>query len=43
MILEAVFQVTKEQGLEAVEARWLAKVIWCFRQPIFSQYDPMTY
>lgn len=42
MILEAAFQITREQGFEAVNARSLAKVIGCSTQPIFSQYAVMT-
>lgn len=42
MILDAAFQITREHGFEAVNARSLAKVIGCSTQPIFSQYAAMT-
>lgn len=42
MILEAAFQITKEKGFDAVNARSLAAVIGCSTQPIFSHYESMS-
>lgn len=41
MILEATFQITRESGFDAVNARGLGKFIGCSTQPIFSQYKTM--
>jgi len=42
MILEAAFQITKENGFESVNARSLAKAIGCSTQPVFSHYATMS-
>lgn len=42
MILEAAFNITRNEGYEAVNARSLAKVIGCSTQPVFSQYAAMA-
>lgn len=41
MILEAAFNITKENGFESVNARSLATKIGCSTQPIFSRYASM--
>jgi AcrR family transcriptional regulator len=42
MILEATFQITRENGFDSVNARSLAAVIGCSTQPIFSHYATMA-
>lgn len=42
MILEAAFQITREEGFAAVNARSLGKVIGCSTQPVFTQYASMA-
>lgn len=42
MILEAAFELTRENGFEGVNARALAQKIGCSTQPIFSNYANMT-
>lgn len=42
MILEAVFQIAREKGLEHVNARSIANLLNCSTQPIFSHYANMT-
>jgi len=41
-ILEAAFQLTREQGLESVNARDVAAVLGCSTQPIFRLYASMA-
>lgn len=42
MILEAAFELTKEEGIEAVTARKLAAKMNCSTQPIFRVYENMS-
>ena len=36
MILQTVFQITREQGFEAVNARSIAESLNCSTRPIFT-------
>jgi AcrR family transcriptional regulator len=42
MILDAAFQITRENGFDSVNSRSLAKIIGCSTQPIFSHYASMA-
>lgn len=41
MILQTVFQITREQGFEAVNARSIAESLNCSTRPIFTCYENM--
>lgn len=41
MVLKAAFELTREQGIEAVNARSVALVLGCSTQPIFSSFPTM--
>jgi AcrR family transcriptional regulator len=42
MILEAAFQLVKEQGIECLNARNIARILRSSIQPIFSYYENMA-
>lgn len=41
VIVEAAFQIVRESGVEALNARTLAKKLHCSTQPIFSSFKSM--